>query len=74
MTVHQRTDSFSIQAEAYLVAVGVGGGPVAQLSSRPVGSAARAHTGVAPGRGGKVGLAAGTHHANTCMVGTIGVM
>ena len=52
---------------AYLVAVGVGGGPVAQFSSRPVGSSpASAHPGVATGRGSKVGLAACTHQTHTC--------
>ena len=57
-----------MQAAAYLVAVGVGGRPVAQLGGRPVGNvggAAGANTSVAPGRGGKVGLAASTHHTHT---------
>ena len=47
----------------YLIAVGVGGGPVPQLSSRPVGSAGSPHTGVgAPNWSSKVGLASGSSH------------
>lgn len=74
-SIHELGDKCSCkgtaQAAAYLVAVGVGGGPVAQLGSRPVGnvgSAAGAHTSVSPGRGGKVGLAASTHHTHPCSI------
>ena len=47
----------------YLIAVGVGGGPVAQLGSRPVSSASSPHTSVGPtNRSSKVGLASGSSH------------
>lgn len=47
----------------YLIAVGVGGGPVAQLGSRPVGSASSTHTSVGPTNwSSKVGLASGSSH------------
>ena len=47
--------------EQYLIAVGVGGGPVAQLSSRSIGGAGSPHTSVGPTNwSSKVGLPSGS--------------